>query len=613
MTTSADEWWAAVSAPYERPLQPVTSVEDFLEAMRRPRPLRGVPARDLPPSSEPRSDSPTVRISPPAAPAQPAEPAAPTPARPADTLTGEALRASSSASAQPPAEPDLAAPTLAGGPSRPIALLVQAVAALQEQVPTDLPGPQALTETGLLLAQVEQLRTVVLTRLADVDVRKLSVLDGAPSTSTWVARQHTSIDRGEVALARRLARTPQVQQALRASSVTIAQARKVAAAVATVRRHVDRPDGLIEGFQGDLVVRTVVVDGVLQLACEALGGLADDDERLAGMRSRLQDIADRPGSQLARFEAAFLELANHVELSSLTPGLGRLLDAVLPVDLEGRAADGHADRGFGMVRKPDGSGWTVTDGDLDLECGELVHTLLTAELAVDADNPGDTADFEALRAGGWQDGDPLPAEQGCVSGPRSLRQRRHDAFRNGLRRYLDAGAAGARDKVAPHLSVTVDVDSLEGAPGALPARGASGTSLPGSLVRRWACDSSLTRFVMSLGRKVLETSHTARTLTGHERRAKQVETGGVCQGAGCARGPGLRLIPHHATPWGRCGTTSLKDTVLFCEQTHHDLHSGGKTILLKDGRWLGPDGWADGPGGRGETASSGSGGQEGDP
>ena len=115
---------------------------------------------------------------------------------------------------------------------------------------------------------------------------------------------------------------------------------------------------------------------------------------------------------------------------------------------------------------------------------------------------------------------------------------------------------------------------------------------------------------MSLGRKVLETSHTARTLTGQERRAKQVETGGVCQGAGCARGPGLRLIPHHATPWGRCGTTSLKDTVLFCEQTHHDLHSGGKTILLKDGRWLGPHGWADGPGRPGETAPTGGDGQD---
>jgi hypothetical protein len=55
--------------------------------------------------------------------------------------------------------------------------------------------------------------------------------------------------------------------------------------------------------------------------------------------------------------------------------------------------------------------------------------------------------------------------------------------------------------------------------------------------------------------------------------------------------------PAPRDPWARqCGTTSLDDTVLFCEQTHHDLHSG-KTILLKDGRRLGPDGWV-----RGEAA-----------
>jgi hypothetical protein len=106
----------------------------------------------------------------------------------------------------------------------------------------------------------------------------------------------------------------------------------------------------------------------------------------------------------------------------------------------------------------------------------------------------------------------------------------------------------------------------------------------------------LTRFVFSLGRKVIETSHTARTLKAHERRAKHLETGGRCQGAGCCRGPGCRLVPHHADPWARCHTTSLADTVLLCEQTHHHLHTG-HTIGLKDGRWLGPDGWVPGPNG----------------
>jgi hypothetical protein len=101
--------------------------------------------------------------------------------------------------------------------------------------------------------------------------------------------------------------------------------------------------------------------------------------------------------------------------------------------------------------------------------------------------------------------------------------------------------------------------------------------------------------VLSLGRKVIETSHIERTLKPHERRAKRIETGNRCQIAGCRCGPGATLIPHHPDPWWRCGTTSKDDTVLICESNHHDLHSGGHTLRLKDGRWLNEHGWTDGP------------------
>lgn len=70
--------------------------------------------------------------------------------------------------------------------------------------------------------------------------------------------------------------------------------------------------------------------------------------------------------------------------------------------------------------------------------------------------------------------------------------------------------------------------------------------------------------------------------------------GGRCAGAHCTSPPGP-LIPHHATPWHRTGTTSLSDTVPFCPTTHHDLHEGGRTIQLRDGRRLGPDGWVSAP------------------
>ena len=496
--------------------------------------------------------------------------------------------------------------------SAPMKLLVRAVAELGAQQPAELPGAQALAEAGVLLQQAEVLRTIALARVADVDVRQLHALDGAPSTATWVARQQSSMDRGQVALARRLAGFPQVQAALLERRLSVEVGRRLIAALSKLRRHVDRPDGLIDGQDGELVVTAVVLDGVRQLVCEALGGLADDDQRLVLLRLSLDEVAGRPVSQLSRLQAAFVLLAEHVEPALLPSCLSQLLDALLPHELERRTRDAHQDRGFGMRRNDDGSGWTITDGELDVECGELLDTFLRAELAVDPDNPSDTAGYEQLRADGWQDGDDLPdgampsgsargeqspGEQspeeqspGCA-GPRSLRQRRHDALRNGLRRYLDSGIAGLRDKVAPHLSVTVGLDALDEEPGALPARGASGTCLPASLVARWACDSAVTRFVLSLGHRVLAASHTQRTLSGIERRTRQIETGGRCQGAGCARGPGHRLIPHHATPWATCGTTSRADTVMLCEQTHADLHLGRQAIQLKDGRWLNSQGW----------------------
>jgi hypothetical protein len=73
-----------------------------------------------------------------------------------------------------------------------------------------------------------------------------------------------------------------------------------------------------------------------------------------------------------------------------------------------------------------------------------------------------------------------------------------------------------------------------------------------------------------------------------------VQGGGVCAGAGCARGPstGHRLVPHHASLFSRTGTTELDDTVLLCEPHHDtDLHGHRQHLSLKDGRVLGPDGW----------------------
>jgi hypothetical protein len=53
----------------------------------------------------------------------------------------------------------------------------------------------------------------------------------------------------------------------------------------------------------------------------------------------------------------------------------------------------------------------------------------------------------------------------------------------------------------------------------------------------------------------------------------------------------VRLIPHHPDAYAKSGTTSFYDTVMLCESSHHDVHEGGRTIRLKDGRLLSPEGW----------------------
>jgi hypothetical protein len=477
-------------------------------------------------------------------------------------------------------------PALDPSLSVPLAVIVAGLDAMTRQAPADLPAAQALLETQVLLVQADRLKALVLARIADVDARRLHELDDSPSTAAWVAEQQTSTPRSDVTLAKRLHRVPQVAARIAAGGLSVAGGVLIARALTKLRPHLDRPDGRIDGQPGEPTLAAVIIDGVRSQVAEAAGGLADDDVRLVRLVTDLQEIAARPVSQHARLEAAFLALAARVEPGQLSDALGLLVDALLPNELAARAEDAHRDRSLILTR--DDTGWDLR-GRLDLEGGELLFTALTAAAATDPDNPLDTAAADQLRAQGLD-----PYEDGCVQ-VRSRRQRQHDALTLLLRRLLASGALGLRGKHPPQLAITISEPALHGRGGALPARVASGARWPAALVRRLVCDSAITRFVLSLGHRVIETSHTGRTLTPHERRIKHLETGGVCQGAGCTRGEhtGHRLIPHHATPYALCGTTSLADTVLLCDVTHHDLHQGGKTVRLKDGRLLGLAGWVD--------------------
>jgi hypothetical protein len=293
------------------------------------------------------------------------------------------------------------------------------------------------------------------------------------------------------------------------------------------------------------------------------------------------------GPQVARVEAAFVALARRIERSWLKPALDQLVDALLPQQLEDRGDVLHEDRAGALVPNADGVGGRM-ELELDAEGFEVVSAALAAKMAADPENVTDTAAAAELREQGL---DPYDGALRGVRRPRTLLQRRHDAFVSLLKDWLGSGIGGQRGKALPQVFVRVGLDALHGAPGALPAVGGSGQRLPMSSVRRMVCDSAVTRFVMGLGNKVIEMSHTVRTIKAHERKAKLMETGGRCQAAGCTHPPGVPLIPHHPDAYARSRLTSFYDTVLLCEPSHDDIHVGGRTIQLRDGRLLGPDGW----------------------
>lgn len=483
-----------------------------------------------------------------------------------------------------------------------VAALLSAVSGQAAVPATGLPGGQALADLAGLLQAADLLHRVVLARVADADVRGLAGIEGDRSIGTWLSRQDAEVPSGTLRSARRLTRHPCVGQAVQDRKLSVAHADVISEALGRLRPHLDRPDGLVDGQPGEETVRAVIVDGVLSLATEALGGVDDSDPRVLALHAELSELAFAPLSQAARLEAAAVLLAGALPpgtpASVLRDAMDVLTGALLPNLLEQQARDAERDGQLSLEPHADGRPGGRLSADLDPECYELLHTVLTAAAETDPDNPRDTEAWRQAREAGWDVGYPLPTEltSPCVA-VRSRGQRAHDALRLALRRLLDSAALGSRAKAAPHVAAIVGLGTLNGDPGALPARGGSGQILPLSLVKQWWADAYVTRYVLGLGHRVVESSHTERTLKAHERRIKIVETGGQCQGAGCVRGPGgpvpgSRLVPHHPDAFCRTGTTSVGNSPLFCEHTHAELHRGA-TITLKDGRRLNADGWLD--------------------
>lgn len=164
---------------------------------------------------------------------------------------------------------------------------------------------------------------------------------------------------------------------------------------------------------------------------------------------------------------------------------------------------------------------------------------------------------------------------------RTPAQRRADALGEVCRQWLDRSdrppVAGER----PHVTVTVDLRTLQG-----PSHGTSELDhtgpLPPEAAPRWACDASISRIVMRPKSEPLDVGRRTPVVPAPMRRAV-VARDRRCRFPGCDH-----LHPwcdaHHVVHWADGGPTAAPDLVLLCRRHHRLVHDpGGFRLHMADG------------------------------
>jgi hypothetical protein len=200
---------------------------------------------------------------------------------------------------------------------------------------------------------------------------------------------------------------------------------------------------------------------------------------------------------------------------------------------------------LGMVR---------VDGDLDPGTGESVLTALRAVLDAEA------------RSGAADDRTPA--------------QRRADALGEICRQWLDLAERPAVAGERPHVTVTVDADTLASRRGAGELDHAGPVDV--DAVRALACDASVMRVVMSGRAEPLDVGRRTPVVPPSMRRAVIVRDR-RCRFPGCDR-PHTWCDAHHVVHWADGGPTALANLLLLCRRHHRMVHWGRLLLELSDGR-----------------------------
>ncbi len=148
-------------------------------------------------------------------------------------------------------------------------------------------------------------------------------------------------------------------------------------------------------------------------------------------------------------------------------------------------------------------------------------------------------------------------------------QRQADALVDVCRTYLDGDTHQSGGGRKPHLSVIVDLNTLETSSGAI-SEFESGTVVDAETARRLACDASVSRVIVSGASAPLDVGRSTRSVPAGLRRALVVRDR-ECTYKGCDRPPQW-CEAHHIEHWAQGGDTSLANLRLLCRRHHRMMH-----------------------------------------
>lgn len=190
----------------------------------------------------------------------------------------------------------------------------------------------------------------------------------------------------------------------------------------------------------------------------------------------------------------------------------------------------------------------VLDGQLDAEGGALLRTAINA---LDKPVPGDD---------------------------RTAAQRRADALVELATRQLQHGDLPAVAGQRPHVTVTAPAATLAREPGSPAGDLSFAGPVIADLVRRLACDASVTHITVGPSGQPLNVGRTNRTVPPALRRALVTRDAG-CRFPGCDRPPEW-TDAHHIVHWADGGETKLDNLLLLCRHHHRFVHERGWKLNL---------------------------------